>query len=362
MGSGGGQRVTQQRPDLDAIRDELKDFQRATVDAVTARMFDPEAPQRRFLVADEVGLGKTKIARAVVATTVDALWDDPDVERIDVVYLCSNAQIARQNVRDLDVVGAGTEDRLADRITLLPRALRGLRDRRVNLVAFTPGTSLTLGQSTGTVDERALLFVLLGRVWGRQLLSRDGARRLMQARELKTETWERELERAQSSDLDQVVGPFTEQLDDRQRTEFEELADGRRWRSPTPELRRRARRLVIDLRQALARACIALLSPDLVVLDEFQRFPDLLDAGEDDEQAALARLLFSQPGVRVLMLSATPYRMFTRRERDGEDHFADFARTTRFLFDQSPAGGRRRGVDRAPQRRAAGARPRRAVE
>ena len=350
--------MTAQRPDVAAVLRELKDFQRDTVAAVTGRMFDEADPQRRFLVADEVGLGKTKVARAVVATTVDRLWDDPDVERIDIVYLCSNAQIARQNLRDLDVVGGGSDDRLADRITLLPRALRGIRERKVNLVAFTPGTSLTLGQSAGTVDERALLFVLLARVWGRQLLRRDGARRLMRHRDdLKDETWERELERARSSDLDPVVGPFGAQLDGPLRAEFEELADGRRWRNPSPELRRRSRRLIVDLRLALARACIALLTPDLVILDEFQRFPALLDAEDEDEQAALARMLFAQPGVRVLMLSATPYRMFTQQGRDEEDHFRDFMRTTRFLFDGSstPGQGRdlgghleavRRGLDR----------------
>lgn len=77
--------MTQERPDVGRVLDELKDFQRETVMAVTTRMFDKDDPQRRFLVADEVGLGKTKIARAVVATTVDRLWDDPDVDRIDVV-------------------------------------------------------------------------------------------------------------------------------------------------------------------------------------------------------------------------------------------------------------------------------------
>lgn len=327
--------------DLEAVRAELKNFQRATVDAVVERMFRTEPPQRRFLVADEVGLGKTKVARAVVATTICELWDRPDVDRIDIVYLCSNAQIARQNVRDLDVTGDGTETRLADRITLLPRALRGLRDRHVNLVAFTPGTSLTLGRSTGKVDERALLFALLRRreVWGSQLMARDGALTILQAREgLRPETWARQIEIAEESDLDAVASAFAAQLSPSLHEQFRNLVDHRQRHSST-EMRRRGGAIVVELRRALARACIALLSPDLVILDEFQRFPELLDADAEDDGAELARALFAHPGVRVLMLSATPYRPYTRQAQDDGEHFADFARTTKFLTEGGPADG-----------------------
>ena len=44
----------------------LKDFQRLTVDRVFQRLYLDERPTRRFLVADEVGLGKTLVARGVV--------------------------------------------------------------------------------------------------------------------------------------------------------------------------------------------------------------------------------------------------------------------------------------------------------
>src|SRR5262245_21680587 len=89
---------------LDRSTDGLKQFQLDTVDAVTDAIF--ERGQRRFLVADEVGLGKTKIARATVAETIRRLWNDKAVDRIDVIYICSNSQIARQNLRDLNVLAA----------------------------------------------------------------------------------------------------------------------------------------------------------------------------------------------------------------------------------------------------------------
>jgi len=76
------------------------------------------------------------------------------------------------------------------------------------------------------------------------------------------------------------------------------------------------------------------LSPDLVILDEFQRFKHLLDG--DDEASMLATALFEHPDVRVLLLSATPYKMFTLdHENDEDDHYPDFIRTLNFLFNDS---------------------------
>jgi len=71
------------------------------------------------------------------------------------------------------------------------------------------------------------------------------------------------------------------------------------------------------------------LSPDLVILDEFQRFSHLL-AGEG-EDGELAKLLLEQPTARVLLLSATPYKMLTNAE-DDESHFEGFERTVAFLL------------------------------
>ena len=41
----------------------LKDFQRATVDYAFERLWLADDPVKKFLVADEVGLGKTMVAK-----------------------------------------------------------------------------------------------------------------------------------------------------------------------------------------------------------------------------------------------------------------------------------------------------------
>ena len=93
-----------ERPDTNAVLDGLKGFQRDTVEYAFERLYLAPDSTRRFLVADEVGLGKTLVARGVIAKALDHLWEGPGkVERIDIVYICSNGQIARQNARRLQI-------------------------------------------------------------------------------------------------------------------------------------------------------------------------------------------------------------------------------------------------------------------
>jgi len=49
------------------IMADLKDFQRDTVNYVFRRLYEDKDTARRFLIASETGLGKTLIARGVIA-------------------------------------------------------------------------------------------------------------------------------------------------------------------------------------------------------------------------------------------------------------------------------------------------------
>lgn len=79
----------------------LKDFQRATVDRVD---FLFRNGQNRVLVADEVGMGKTLIARGTIVKTARLRMEEKD-DLFKVIYICSNQNIANQNIRKLDVTG-----------------------------------------------------------------------------------------------------------------------------------------------------------------------------------------------------------------------------------------------------------------
>lgn len=150
------------RPDVEKTLAWLKDFQRRTVDRVFTRLYQDNPPTRRFLVADEVGLGKTLVARGVVVKAIDHLWDK--VNRIDIVYLCSNGDIARQNVSRLTPEGVGHVPE-SPRITLLPLFAHDMSKSKVNVIPLTPGTSLNVAGSLGIRLERALLVHLLEGPW-----------------------------------------------------------------------------------------------------------------------------------------------------------------------------------------------------
>jgi hypothetical protein len=325
------------RPDPNKTLAILKDFQRDTVEHVFERMYESQSPATRFLVADEVGLGKTMVARGIVAKVIDRLWET--VPRIDIVYICSNSGIARQNINRLNVTGTKNHP-LPDRITLLPRDMKNLQQNRVNFISFTPGTSFNLGDGQGKASERALLFQLLPADW---LTNRAGAvsvltgwagrsgfeervdsfHRWYDVDATLKESFQKGLaqQEAQSPDASQAL-----------RNRFLKLADqlGRREKNLTPEEINERKAIVGTLRNLLAAKCVESLEPDLVILDEFQRFKDLLRA--TDEASNLARQLFDFPDARVLMLSATPYKMFTMGdEASGDDHYRDFVETISFL-------------------------------
>lgn len=332
---------THDRPDLDRELAGLKDFQRASVEAVHARLWAPEAPSRRFLVADEVGLGKTLVARGVIARTIDHLWDT--VDRIDVVYICSNGQIARQNLPKLRVGGDG-ERHVADRLTLLASQLSHLEGRKLNFVSFTPGTSFNLGQDGGKVEERILLYHLV-KLADPQV--RPGPWTQFFRGRVSHENFKRQL---RSFDQSVIVAELAEEFAAAIRASgpqgpslLEEVCacvdDYRHQRDPRGSSRSRHRyQLIGRLRRALARAAVKRLQPDLVIMDEFQRFKDLM--ADDGEGAELARELFDHEECRLLLLSATPFKMYTLPdEPEGDDHYADFIDTVRFL-----AG--RQGADR----------------
>ncbi|MCD6517344.1 MAG: hypothetical protein J7L72_08005, partial [Candidatus Aminicenantes bacterium] len=102
-----------------------------------------------------------------------------------------------------------------------------------------------------------------------------------------------------------------------------------------PKDRQDAAELIGDLRVILANSCLDALEPDIVILDEFQRFKHLLEG--QGEMCELAQHMFNYESddgkVRIILLSATPYKMYTiHDEEEGEDHFEDFMRTVGFLF------------------------------
>ncbi len=299
----------------------LKDFQRRTVDYVFRRLYQDDPPAQRFLVADEVGLGKTLVARGIIAKVLEHLGDR--AERIDILYICSNDAIARQNIRRLNVLGT-QECAFASRLTLLPTQMQSLQNP-VNFISFTPGTTFDLKSRAGTKEERAILFKMLRKAG----FDEQGLFKLLQAT-------------VGDAGWSYCAYQWNPSIDATLAQSFRDAV------ASDPDLSRRIAalcanrrdtdgryRLIGDLRQCLAKTGLDALKPKLIIFDEFQRFRHLFDPA--NPAAELAQMLFQHSDARVLLLSATPYKMLSLDHEQEDDHYPDFLRILKFLFNDCDA-------------------------
>ncbi|MET3808555.1 hypothetical protein ABIB25_005584 [Nakamurella sp. UYEF19] len=343
--------MSPERFEAEPILAGLKNFQRDTVEHVVGRMYGKN-PTRRFLVADETGLGKSLVARGVIARTIEKLQDDPTVDRIDIVYVCSNLDLARQNIGRMRVTGDRAQT-LTSRLTMLATNMQYLREndgrflKPIKLISFTPGTSFNKGQSTGLVQERALLMLLLDQALDLRGARQTAAQRLLQGGVKLRERFADEVSMLKgqlTTGIDEAISvPFLTEIKKPIAgaapllKQFEMLLEDTIGRSAlSKSASEQIPGIISRMRNVLARVSVDSLEPDLVILDEFQRFRELLDPGT--EAGEMADQLFSHRDARVLLLSATPYKPFTYAEEAaaGENHRADFLKTIDFLCQGCP--------------------------
>lgn len=325
----------------DTVLAELKDFQKRTVKYVYERLYKDQSGSKRFLVADEVGLGKTLVARGIVAK---ALKHGADQNRFDVIYICSNSAIAAQNIQRLRIAEVGTPQ--TTRLTYLPLQTGALASNRVNFISLTPGTTFEHTRSRGgEARERAILFRILRSL--SDFKYRDGLRfglfNLLQATVGRDNWWQVVGSVCAATEFDANLAEQFLKIITKNRGLYSKLlavsCRFQRYRdldeiSPSDSDERYE--LIGQLRTELAKVCVQALNPNLVILDEFQRFKYLLTE-KNGGAAQLAKQLFeSSPRVRVLLLSATPYRMLVlNHERQQEDHYPDFVQTLEFLYQDT---------------------------
>lgn len=292
----------------------LTPFQQATVLAAVDALTDAHGP-RRFLIADETGLGKTVVARGVIDHMRQL--KSPSSRPFRVYYITSGQRIAHQNrSRLLEFL---PEDDLyralikADRLSLVPMERRERVD--VELFALTPYTSFPddkKRQGSGRKDERAFMALLLNRITPR--VSRRLPKKLMQG-QVGDKVWAAQLLAARIPAA--AISPkFKFRL---RATLTDTFGSPLAETLPASALTMKRPAFIAKLRQCLSLAVLQAFPPDIVILDEFQKFRDFLTARDHD---ALVKCMFS--GIEgklpaILLLSATPFRTYATRWEEEDD-------------------------------------------
>jgi hypothetical protein len=334
---------------VEEILHGLKGFQRDAVEHVMERLYRATDTSGRFLVADETGLGKSIIARGVIASAIAELQHVPHIDRIDVVYICSSTDLAKQNLHRLNVKG-DPHIGITSRLTLLALESKRLAaesvvsGKKVSLVSFTPGTSFEVGWQTGSQQERQLLHIILNGMEPTNAESERASALLFQGNVSTVHRFEAgiaAMRRGLGIGPDPVIqDEFTAAIEcNGLRAEFNRIRTLLVGRESMPvTMRSEVNGLTSRLRAALAAASVQSLQPDLVILDEFQRFRHLINPDSGTAASELAHHLFNYADAKVLLLSATPYKPYTTVAGDSEDdHYRDFLTTLEFLANGDSA-------------------------
>lgn len=328
------------------IMSSLKDFQRATVNRIDQLYRNG---QKRILISDEVGLGKTLIARGTVAKTALLRREEGD-NLVKVVYICSNQAIAAQNISKLQISDRVTKESTgSSRLSMQHLKIfvqehdEDILSGYIQLIPLTPDTSFKITAGTGMVQERALMYAILRRVPELERYVDDLEVAMQDFAYNAWRGWAKESQEHQVIDCDlKTNGKYLKYMLPKINEQLQEDNLLQEVISLCEKIKANKHERVSDtavigrLRVAFARISVDLLNPDLVIMDEFQRFKYLIDSASDTETGLLARRFFSNNEVRILLLSATPYKLYSTLEEINEnlidEHYSEFFKVMGFLI------------------------------
>lgn len=337
--------------DINLLRDiekttmeSLKDFQCATVERVDELFRNG---QNRVLVADEVGLGKTLIARGVISKT-SIIQCEADDDLFKIVYICSNQVIAKQNIQKLDVFNIRPEEGADDsRLSMqhLKIAEQEFQSRQkgafAQLIPLTPTTSFSMTNGGGTRHERALMFAILERIPKLDTYIAgisDFMSQNVSWWKWYVEEFEKKLQTLEAADMGYPRNVVDKVISyDRDTHILDALINHIKEIERDIQPSESGNSILRRLRVMFAEISVDMLQPDLVIMDEFQRFKYLIDSdSEQTENGMIARKFFETPNLKVLLLSATPYKLYSTIEEieeadNPDDYYKEFIQVMDFL-------------------------------
>lgn len=312
-----------------------------------------------MLVADEVGLGKTIVAKGIIARLLKDKLEKGISTPLRVTYICSNQIIGQENVKKLDLYPRQQSlDRNLDRLVFLALKPHVDPTNLLRLNTLTPGTSFSSSDHAGEQQERKIIYSLLMRDSGMLADVPNGLSCLLRGPvQRPPKEWAEHLEELR-------LNRFDMNLRDNVPQKFLALIKMTPIRRPDITLahlpgstasnlydavveyaclldfdnfsrfKDGSLEIIRQLRKTLAALCIDYIDADLYILDEFQRFCDLINEESDSEAATIAKQIFKKPNTKILLLSATPFKAFTGDSdlESGEEHYREFRTVLSFLL------------------------------
>lgn len=327
---------------------KLANFQKETIDRVLQRFSEG---QNRMLVADEVGMGKTLVAKGVLLGLLKKHSKIPENKDkpFRCVYVCNNAAVAQKNIAELQEGLTNSSIAQFDRLSMVAKHISEMNNDAKNiilqLIPLTPATSFTV-DGDGRKDEREFIYSALLKQFRRissyrkdftkefkPINKKDienkiknlkiGQRFLNSIKKKAVELFENE--RCNKADFVSLFEDFEEmkeeeilsffyhnckELKDFFKKEFK-VANGPKLNLKEPDFKKvideakeNKKSVVPGFRRLFAQIGLEMLKPDFIIMDEFQKFTSLL---VNDENKMIADEFFNNKNLPILLLSATPY-------------------------------------------------------
>ncbi len=339
----------------------LKDFQLATVNRTLERYQAPEH-SHRVLVADEVGLGKTIVAKGVIARLLQSHLVRETDAPMRVIYICSNLALADENRQKLALFKGEYADKWVKQPTfgrLVELAVKhkgsvSSGESIIEVCTLTPSTSFTLTAGAGNCRERAILAVFLSQAYGLKEHALSIFELFKTSQITREDRWEKEIKYIQNCfsvesevvlELEARLAAPCELVELKKR--FATLQEAAVhlidcWVKDGGETENTSHLLHLfrtEVRRQVAQCCASSLKADLFILDEFQRFQSLTDQSSGSEESLIAKQVFksnydiSALKPKVLLLSATPFKAMTtlNDEEDESSHHEQLHKLLNFL-------------------------------
>lgn len=269
------------------------------------------------------------------------IWDDNTYR---VVYICSNANIVKQNTENLgieDVMNID-ESRLSMQHFIVAKKVKELQKSKKSkpriLIPLTPGTSFNLQTSAGNMNERALMFAILSHLDDFKD-HKTALKNRLNIYGANGDNWTDIIDKYEKDTKENVCTGYRENISKEVVNDdcYQEAKDLLLKAIALNDYNTTNKAITL-FRIIFCKISMKELNPDLVIMDEFQRFSSLLDLEGNSEEAMLTRTFFGkEDGPFILLVSATPYKPFTTLEELNEnkidEQYQDFNKLADFLFD-----------------------------